>query len=170
MCVDPVTLLTIGSTLVGAVGTVAQGQSAAAAAEYQQKQQTMLAEDALARGAQEEEGQRRKTAALAARQRAVMAASNVDLGSGSPLAILGDTAMLGELDAQVIKDNARRQQSFHKGNAVLAGMEGKAASTAGIIGGFSTVLGGATQMASSWYKPGKGGGGYDPWAGMRSKS
>ena len=83
----------------------------------------------------------------------ILAASNVDLGSGSPLAILGDTAQLGELDAQTIKDNAKREANYHTGNSQLAGMEAKSASTAGVIGAFSTVLGGASSLADKWYKP-----------------
>lgn len=140
-------------TGVSAIGTIAGAQAQAAAATYRKKQEAMLSEDALKRGAQEEEAQRRKQAALAGRQKAILAASNVDLGSGSPLAILGDTAQLGELDAQTIKDNAKREANYHTGNSQLAGMEAKSASTAGVIGAFSTVLGGASSLADKWYKP-----------------
>ena len=38
-----------------------------------------------------------------------MAANGVDLSSGSPLDILGDTAMYGELDALTIRSNAERE-------------------------------------------------------------
>jgi hypothetical protein len=139
-------------TVVGAVGTIASAQAQANAADFKAKQERMLAEDALKRGSQQEQSQRRKTAALAARQKAVMAASNVDLGSGSPLAILGDTAQLGELDAQVIRDNARRQENYHSTNATLSAMEADNAKTAGFFGAMGTVLGGAKELAGSWYK------------------
>lgn len=152
-------------TVVSAVGTFAGAQAQANAATFKQKQEKLLAEDALKRGAQEEEAHRRKVSALQGRQTAVLAASNVDIGSGSPLAVLGDTAQLGELDAQVIKDNARRQQQFHNTNAQFAGMEASAAKSAGMIGAFSTVLGGATKLAGQWYdnKPASTSTASDPW-------
>jgi hypothetical protein len=157
----------IGSlvSLVG-VGVSAYGQkqaadAQAAAATYKQKQENMLAEDALRRGAAAEEAHRRKAAALASRQKAVMAAGNVDLGSGSPLTIIGDTAMLGELDAQTIKSNASRESRFHTVNADLAGMEASSARSAGGIAAFSTVLSGIGGLADKWYKPG----GYSSTAG-----
>ena len=136
-----------------AAGTMAAANSQAAAATYRSKQEAMLAEDSLKRGAQAEEAQRRKQAALAGRQRAVLSASNVDLGSGSPLQILGDTAQLGELDASIIRDNAKREANYHTANADLGAMEAKSAKQAGAFGAFSTLLGGASSLASSWYKP-----------------
>lgn len=145
------TIASVAGTAVGVIGQVQQAKAQENAANFRTKQERMLAEDALARGAQQEQAQRRKTAALMGRQRAVMAASNVDLGSGSPLAILGDTAALGELDAQVIKDNARRQENFHNTNAKLSTMEADNARTAGFFGAVGTALGGATMLADKWY-------------------
>lgn len=138
---------------VSAVGTIAASQAQAAAATYKQKQEAMLAEDALKRGAQEEQAQRRKASALAGRQRAVLAASGLDLSSGSPLQIQADTATLSELDASVIKDNAKREANYHTASSDLAGMEAKGAKTAGVVGAFSTILGGASNLAEKWYKP-----------------
>lgn len=160
MCVgfDPISIGAITS-LIGTgfsvVGQMQAGKAEAAAAEYQQKQNTILAEDALKRGDQEEEAQRRRTSALQGRQQAVMAASNVDLGSGSPLAILSDTAMLGELDAQVIKGNAERESASYRAGADMAGMRAKSAKQAASIGAFSTALGGIGTLADRWYKPRK---------------
>jgi hypothetical protein len=166
-------ILSAVGTGVSVVGTIAGAQAAGAAASYKQKQEAMLAEDALKRGAQAEEAQRRKAAALAGRQRAVLAASNIDIGSGSALQIQTDTAQLSELDAQVIRDNSRREANYHTANSDLAGMEAKSASSAGMLGAFSTVLGGAGTLASKWYKPvpsSGGGGGFSltsrpSWAG-----
>lgn len=158
MCVgfDPVSMGAIASLIgtgVSAYGQVQQGKAAAAAAEYEQKQNTILAEDALKRGAQEKDAVRRRTAALEGRQRAVLAASNLDLGSGSPLAILSDTAMLGELDAEIVQGNAERERAGLMAGADLAGMRAKSAKQAGTIGAFSTVLSGAGTLADKWYKP-----------------
>jgi hypothetical protein len=144
-----------------------QMQAEAAAQEYQVKQQRMIAADAVERGTQEEAAARRKTDALAGRQRAVLAASNLDLGSGSPLAILGDTAMLGEYDAQVIRGNAQREGQYSQVNANLGAFSaantrqgaqdvlGAAddARTAGSIAAFGTILGGISSVAGKWYTP-----------------
>lgn len=169
MCVDPGSLSLI-TTLLGtglsAVGTLASANATAQAATYKAENDRMLAEDALKRGHEEEDAQRRKTAALMGRQRAVMAAGNVDLGSGSPLAILGDTAALGELDAQTIKGNAKREATFYENSAKASDMEAKSAKTAGMFGAFSTILGGAGTLADKWYKPGAKVSN-DPWSGMR---
>lgn len=146
-------IVSLVGTGVAAYGQYQAGQAQAAAAKYTQKQQNMLAEDALRRGAAAEEAQRRKAAALASRQKAVMAAGNVDLGSGSPLDIIGDTAMLGELDAQTIKNNAQRESTYHRANADLAGLEASSAKSAGTIGAFGTVLSGIGGLADKWYKP-----------------
>ena len=45
-------------------------------------------------------------------------------------------------------------------------MEAKSAKTAGMIGAFSTILGGVGTLADKWYKPGAKVSN-DPWAGMR---
>lgn len=153
---DPFTIGTIISAIgtgASVVGQVQAGKAEAAAATYRSKQERILAEDALRRGSQAEEAQRRKAAALASRQKAVMAAGNVDLGSGSPLAIIGDTALLGEYDAQIIKGNAQREAQYHTTNAGLSDMEASGAKSAGAMGAFSTLLSGAGSLADKWYKP-----------------
>lgn len=158
MCVgfDPLSLSAIASiagTGIGVMGQIQQGSAEAQAAEYQQKQNVILREDALKRGAQEEQAQRRKTAALMGRQQAVLAASNVDIGSGSPLAVLSDTATLGELDAQVIRGNAERDRASYQAGADLAGMRVRSAKNAATIGAFGTALSGIGTLADKWYKP-----------------
>lgn len=146
-------ILSFAGSIVGAMGQIQAANAQAAQAEFQQKQSNLIAEDTLRRGAQEEEGSRRETAALKGRQEAVMAAGNIDLGSGSPLKILGDTAALGELDAQVIRSNAARDATVQKQQGQLYGMQAKSARQAGMIGAFGTILGGAGTLAEKWYKP-----------------
>lgn len=140
-------------TVVGVIGQMNAGRAEAAASTYQANQSRIMAEDALKRGAAEEQAQRRKTAALEGRQRAVLAASNVDLTSGSPLAVLTDTAMLGELDAQTIKNNAEREASQHRAQAGLFDMKASAAKSAGTLGAIGTALGGVSSLAERWYNP-----------------
>lgn len=108
---------------VGAIGAIQQGQAAAAAARQQsaaaayqaqvaRNQQQVLewqARDAEARGSEEERQRRVKTRLQIGAQRAAMASQGVDLGEGSPLDIVGDTAAVGEQDALSIRSNARRE-------------------------------------------------------------
>jgi hypothetical protein len=67
------------------------------------------AADAIHRGDIEEQNARTRTRLLIAQQRANYAASGVEVGTGSPLAVTSDTAMFGEMDALTIKNNAQRE-------------------------------------------------------------
>jgi len=160
-------LVGLAGTAVSAIGQIQQGQAAQKAADFRAKNNAMLAEDALKRGAEEEEAQRRKNNALLSRQKAVMAAGNVDIGSGSPLNILGDTAMLGELDAMRIRDNSKREEQALLADAQVARMEGDSAQSAATMGAFGTILGGTKDLlASSWYKTGSNNS--SGWNGLRT--
>lgn len=147
------TMATIGGTVISAMGQMQAGKAQAASDNFQAKQSKILAEDALKRGAQAEEAKRRETAQLQSRQQAVMAASNLDITSGSPLAILGDTAALGELDASIIKSNAAREAQQYNTQGKLFSLSASNAKSAGMIGAFGTVLGGVGTLADKWYKP-----------------
>lgn len=115
------------------------------------------AEDAKARGAKDEAALRVKVAQLKGRQRSALAASGVEVGSGSALDILGDTAALGELDALTIRSNAERESyeqrvvaSNLKANAGMKRMGADNAIIAGKIGARTSLLTGAGSVASKW--------------------
>jgi hypothetical protein len=163
--------LTIGSTLLGAVGQVvaAEGQARqmeaqAKAADYNAQVVEMnatlsdrRAKDALERGAKEEQRKRLEVQRILGSQQAAMAANGVDITFGSPLDTLTDTAMLGEIDALTIRTNANRESYDRRVDAVnqragatLDRMEAQSARegagytrTAGYLGAFGTVLTGA---------------------------
>jgi len=156
----------IVGTGVSALGAIQQGQAQSQAAKYQagvDRNNTILAQraakDAIERGAEAEATQRRKNTVLLARQRAAVASSGIELGTGSPLDILGDTAQFGELDAQTIRSNAEREAmgdrakaSNFQASAGLNDMKASSASTAGFIGGASSLLSGGQTVAANWYK------------------
>lgn len=156
MC-DLMTVLTIGSTLMGAAGQIQQGQAANAAAQYNAQVAEMnatlsdrRAKDAIERGAQEEQRKRHEVAKIKGQQIAGMAANGVDLTFGSPLDTIVDTAILGELDALTIRQNTYREEYDHRvdgmnqrAGATLQRAQGKAAQTAGYLGAAGTVLTGA---------------------------
>lgn len=166
MCVDPVTAMMIGSTVLGAAGSVQQGNAANASAKYNAQVADMNAKlserqarDTVARGAIDEQQQRMKTAQIVGQQKAAMAANGVDLKFGSPLDALVDTATMGELDALTIRTNTYReerdirQQGLNaQGQAAMMRAEGAAAKSGGFLNAFGTVLGGGASAYSNYKK------------------
>ena len=163
MC-ELMSMLTIGSTLMGGLGAIQQGQASAASARYNARVADMnarmadrAAKDALERGKLEEQKQRQKTAQLMGQQTAAMAANGVDIGFGSPLDLLVDTATLGELDALTIRSNAyreerdiRQQGANYRGQAGMYRSQASSASTGGFLGAMGTVLGGGSRASGQY--------------------
>lgn len=150
-------ILTLGSTLLGAAGAVQQGNAAAKAANYQAKVGEMnatiserRAKDAMERGEVEEQRQRMEVQKVLGQQKVAYAASGVDLGFGSPLDTIVDTAVMGELDALTIRSNTYREAhdrrvdaANQRAGANISRMEGQAAKTGSYLSAVGTVLGGA---------------------------
>lgn len=169
MC-DLMTAAMIGSTVMGAAGAIQQGNAQAAAMEAQANAATYNAQvaemnatledrrarDALERGRSEEQRLRMEAAQLQGRQRAAMAANGVDLGFGSPLDTLLDTAVMAERDAlrvrraaaneaydfEVGATNMRADASLARMNAASSRSGARSARTAGYLSAAGTVLGG----------------------------
>jgi hypothetical protein len=176
MC-EPTTIALGASLALSAVGaaTTAYGQvQAGKAAEGQANYQAAVgrnnaiiaerqARDSEERGAADELAQRRQTAAILGKQRAGMAANGVDLSSGSPLDILGDTAAFGELDALTVRSNAAREAYGYRNqgaqftsDAAATTIAGKNSRKASYIGAGSTLLTSASQMGGDYAKFRKG--------------
>lgn len=163
MC-ELTTMLMIGSTLMGAAGAVQEGRAAQASANYSAKVADMNAKiserqarDAVERGQQEEQQQRMKTSQVIGQQKAAMAANGVDLGFGSPLDTLVDTATIGELDALTIRTNTyreerdiRQQGANNTAQASAFRAEGANARKAGSMSAFGTILGGGARAYSNY--------------------
>lgn len=163
MC-ELTTMLMLGSTVMGAAGAIQQGRAEQASANYNAKVMDMNAKiaerqarDAIERGQMEEQQQRMKTSQIIGQQRAAMAANGVDLGYGSPLDTLVDTATMGELDALTIRANTYREErdirqqglnSTAQASALRAG--GANAARGGFMGAFGTVLGGGARAYSNY--------------------
>lgn len=158
MC-EPTTLLMIAGTVVSGMGQIQQGNAAAASAKYNATVAEMnatladrRAKDAIERGQVEEQQKRAQVAQLQGRQKAAMAANGVDLSFGSPLDTLVDTAVLGELDALTIRQNAAREAYDYqvqgvnsRADAGLSRMNAKSAKTGGYLAAGGTVLGGGAK-------------------------
>lgn len=169
MCVAAIGIIaSVASAAVGAVGAVQQANAAAASAKYnaQVNQNNAIladraAEDARKRGEVEAQEHNRRVSALRGKQTAAMAANGLDVSSGSPLAILGDTAMMGALDTQTIRNNAEREGLGYEAQGMnfraesqLNRMQAKSAKQAGMIGAAGSVVSGFGQVADKWYKMG----------------
>lgn len=105
------------------------------------------AADALVRGQEAESLQRSQTRGMIGSQRAALAASGVDVSDGSAADVQADTAMLGELDARAIRNNARReawgyqvQATNYRSQGALAQASGKNQAGALRTESFGTLL------------------------------
>lgn len=166
MC-DLTLALALAGTAVTAVGQVQQAQATASANRYQAQVQEMnatlaerRAKDAIERGAAEEQRKRQEVQRILGAQRAGMAANGVDLTFGSPLDVLTDTAVLGELDALTIRSNAYRESYDHRVDAVnqragatMSRMAASSASTGGYLAAAGTVLTGGGQAWRNYQAP-----------------
>ena len=65
--------------------------------------------DSLLRGQFQEGQERLQSDRLEAQQKTGYASANVDVKSGSALAVLSDTSMMSDLDARIIRNNAARE-------------------------------------------------------------
>lgn len=100
--------VTLGS---GAASANAQRNSAeynAAVGEINAEISEQQAQDAIARGEADVSAYRTQINALRGRQRAAIGSSNIEM-SGSALDLMVDTATVGELDIQTIRNNAARE-------------------------------------------------------------
>ena len=85
--------------------------------EFNARLKEKQAEDSLKRGHEAVTEQRKRTKRVIGTQRAALAAQGINIDDGSALAIQEDTAMIGELDALTIKNNAWREAWGHKAEA-----------------------------------------------------
>lgn len=166
MC-DLTLALTIGSTLLGAAGQVQQANASAKADRYNAQVQEMnatladrRARDAVERGQADEQRKRTEVSRVAGAQKAAMAANGVDVGFGSPLDTLVDTATMGELDALTIRSNSYREAYDYKVDAVnqragasLNRMKASAETTGGYLAAAGTVLTGAGKGYQQYRSP-----------------
>ncbi|WP_278549851.1 virion core protein, T7 gp14 family [Cloacibacillus evryensis] len=169
----------VASTVLSVVGTVASGiaQSGAARqqaevqrqeAEHAAKQQEFNAqrarteaEDIARRASDEERAMREKAAQVKGAQRAAAGASGVDVGAGSSLDLLRETAYIEDEDAAAIRFNAMRarggrfaeaQQSAWNAKATRIGGANAARATtnAGKAALWGSLLKGGSIVADKW--------------------
>ncbi len=101
-----ISLLTIGGGLLSATAQIAQGRREASLFEFNASVQRQQATLIQAKAKLDIERQRKQARSFIATQRATIGASGVRF-SGSPLAVVEDTAAEFILDARIIDFNAR---------------------------------------------------------------
>lgn len=146
-----------------AMGTVAMGTAANAYGKIRAGNDTKgiydlnaglaerQAQDAEQRGEIDAGRMRRKTEQVIGAQRTSLAAQGVDVNRGSALDVQADTAYLGELDVQTIKNNAAKEAWGLRTQAADYRNRGKIAKREGEFGAYTTVLSSAGSLMLAKY-------------------
>jgi len=137
------------------VGSYYAAGAQRSALELQADLAEVSAKSTMLAGEREQQRSRLNTAQVKGAQRAAMAANGVDLSSGTANRVLTSTDLVGEVDAQTIAANALRTAWGYR----TQGAQSRA--TAGAISpgmsALTTLMGGASQVAGSWYTMNKAG-------------
>lgn len=145
----------------------------AAMAELNARQSEQQAQSALQQGKRQVAAITLKAGQLKSAQRAALAANGVDLGTGSAAELQASTDIMKAADAGTAELNAlqaawgyRMQGVNSKNQALMARAQARSISPFGAAA--SSLLGGAGQVANSWYGLSKVGafGGGDSSAGQ----
>jgi len=105
------------------------------------------ARDARQRGAVSEREHRRQVRSFIGSQRAALAAQGVDVNDGTAVDLQADSAMLGELDALTIRNNAAMEAFGFQRQASSFRNQGRAAVSEGAQNAAGTILGGGSDLA-----------------------
>lgn len=137
-------------------------RGAADIADINAGQSELAAQQELARGNAQVAAVTMRAGQVKGAQRTALAANGVDLGVGSAAEVLTSTDIQKEEDINTITANAvraawgQRMQATNFTNEALTKRAGADSISPGMAG-FTSLLGGATQVASSWYTLNKAG-------------
>jgi hypothetical protein len=143
------TALSLLGTGLSVVGGIQAGQQAEKVGEYNAK---VSENNALAdqQRAQYEAGLiRDDKKRILGTQLAAQAANGLSVSSGSPVAVLGDTAGNAEMDVLARLYGGESSAVANQNSAALSRAEGKAQKSASIIGAGTTLLTGLGKMAGN---------------------
>ncbi|MDO9344832.1 MAG: hypothetical protein Q7T99_15240 [Pseudomonas sp.] len=140
---------------IGLVGSMMQAKGQTENADFQsgmmqQNAQFKLrtADETINAGNTSADWQRVRAGQAVGTQRSAQAANGIDVNSGSAAQLQDDTAMLGELDALTIQNNAAREAYGYRVqakqdilNASQTVQNGKTAATGSILGGLGSAFG-----------------------------
>ena len=146
----------------GAKSQQISARGAADIADINAGQSEFAAQQELARGNAQVAAVTMRAGQVKSAQRAALAANGVDLGVGSAAETLTSTDIAKEEDINTITANAvraawgQRMQATNFRNEALT-KRASADSISPGMAGFTSLLGGSTQVASSWYTLNKAG-------------
>ena len=137
---------------VSAVSAYQQGETAKKAADTNTANQNATAISVENQGAQESADQLMKAKRIEASQVAAAGAGGVSPSSGTPLAMEGQTAEFGELDALRIINNASRSAWGLQTQADITSYEGSQQQQASYLNAGSSLLGGMSNAYFGYKK------------------
>lgn len=150
MCFDPVTLLTIGSTVLSVGGALVEGQQQKQMAEYQAKAYEQQAKADAQASAFEQAQEKKKQDLLQAAARAQVGASGVAV-AGSPSEVLAANARQNQLDLKAIQYGSQLRQNNLSTQASISRFSGKQAQAGSFIKAGSNLVSGISNL----YDPNK---------------
>jgi hypothetical protein len=130
-------------------GSILGGIQANKSAQYNAKVAENNATAETQRAAYEAGIQRDNVRRVIGAQRAAGAASGLDISTGTPVAVLGDTAKAGELDVLARLYAGASAATAYQNDAARFRAEGKAQQTAGFINAGTSLLTGFGKMAAN---------------------
>jgi hypothetical protein len=145
-------IVAAAGSAVSAYGQIKAGNFNAAVGRQNARNLNAAAADAEDRGDLAAGQSATQTGLLLGAQRARLAAGGVDVGSGSALDLLMNTAGIGEQDALTIRNNAAREAWGLRTQAKDQQAQARFARAAGLYGAGSTLLTGAGQVLSGFRK------------------
>lgn len=173
----PVAIASLAATVIGAgvsaYGSYQQGQSQNAMYQYQSRVAQINANiaqnnanyETVAGGIQAQVSGT-KTADVVGQTRAGIAAGGLDTGSGSAKDVISSEEEVGQFEQGTIRNDAARKaygfQVAQFGDVAQSNLDvaaGQGAETAGDIGTYSSILGGASSVSDKWLKYGSAGAG-----------
>jgi hypothetical protein len=140
--------LSAASTAMNYSAQRRQARAVEGAGKYNAQVAEMQAKDALTRGREAENTLARDTRGLLGTQRTILAASGVDVASGTARQIQDETETLGEYDRLIITNNAQREAWGYRTQGAMNLAAAKNEAQAYRSASRSTLLTGAAQMAS----------------------
>lgn len=147
MALIPVAISLVGG-MMGAQNAKQEGAFNAGMLKRNAELKEQTAQETLFAGDTSADWQRVRTGQAVGTQRAVQAANGIDVNSGSAAQLQDDTAMIGELDALTIQNNAAREAYGHRiqadqdrMNAVQTVTNAGNKATGSILGGIGGAFG-----------------------------
>ncbi len=139
-----------GSSIFGALTSIAGGNSASAASKVQQAAYNQAAGQNRAVSQRQAEEARRQARLVQSRQQAVAAASGAGAADPTVVNLMGEARKAGEMDALTALYQGEQSARDLEYAGTLARFKGKQAKQAGYLNAFSQVLAGAGTLADAF--------------------